>query len=80
MTEQIFTEEQRKLIREARGEAFDYLQEIQAANENLKDIVSALADKTNIKKAKIMKYYKQSFADKLKDLSEDVAFFEFVEE
>ena len=80
MSDLIYTEAQRATIAASRSEAFELLQEIQAANENLKDIVEAVAESTGIKKAKIMKYYKQKFDDKLKALSEDVALFEFLDE
>ena len=80
MSDQIYTEAQRKTIAASRPEAFDYLQEIQAANENLKDVVSALAEKTGLDKTQISGYYKASFKQVIKKASANAALFEFLDE
>ena len=80
MSDQIYTEAQRKTIAASRSEAFELLQEIQAANENLKDIVKAVADATGIKAEEIKAYYKQKFDDKIKNTSARAALFEFLDE
>ena len=76
----VITEEQRKKINAYYGEARGLLAEIQAAQENLKDILSTVEESTNVKKALVSKYYKGRFKDELNKVSELAAVFEFLEE
>lgn len=76
----IITEEQRKKINAYYSEARELLSEIEAAQENLKDILSSVEESTGLKKAIVSKYYKSRYKDEVSKTLELAAVFEFLDE
>ena len=80
MEEIILTSEQRKLLKEYRKEAFSYLQEIQAAKENLKDVVTAAADGTGLEKKVVSKFYNAAFKQDIEAIVAEAEMLQFLSE
>lgn len=80
MADIILTEEQRKLLKEYKKEAFGYLNEIQAAKENLKDVVTNAADGSGLDKRIVSKFFNTAFKDSLSELVEEAEILQFLSE
>lgn len=80
MADIILTEEQRKLLKEYKKEAFGYLNEIQAANENLKDVVKNASEGSGLDKKIVSKFFKASFKNSVDDLVEEAEVLQFLSE
>lgn len=80
MNEIVLTQTQRDLLKKYRQEAFGYLSEIQAANENLKDVIDAAADGTGIEKKIVSKLFKALFKQTIADIAEEAELLQFLAE
>lgn len=58
------------LLRGYLSEAFEHLAQIEEGKQGFKDVVEAVADATNLKPAKVSKYFKQRFEAKTKQTKE----------
>lgn len=80
MTDVVLTQYQRDLLKKYRAEAFGYLTEIQAANENLKDVIEAAADGTGLEKKIISKFFKALFKQSIQDIADEAEILQFLAE
>ena len=71
---------QREILKEYKKEAFDLLQEIQAAKENLKDVVEAAANGSGLEKGRVSKFFTLAFNDKIDDVIEEAEILQFLRE
>ena len=65
------TPEQKAIIQGYKGEAFEFLSQVEEAATQFKDIVTAASETTNLKKGIISKYFKTAFKDDIKKLTEE---------
>lgn len=68
-----------KLFQGYNSEALEYLREAAEQMENFKDVVETVAETTGLKKAKVSKFFKDRYAQKIKEGSETAALFETLE-
>ena len=76
----VLTQSQRELLKKYRAEAFNYLTEIQGANENLKDVIEAAADGTGLEKKIIGKFFKALFKQSIQDIADEAEILQFLAE
>lgn len=69
-----------KLFKGYNEEALNLLNEAEGIMQNFKDVVETVAETTGLKKATVSKFFKQRYADKIKEGSETAALFEQLEE
>lgn len=69
-----------KLFKGYNEEALNYLNEAEGIMQNFKDVVETVAETTGLKKATVSKFFKQKYADKLKEGSETAELFEQLQE
>ena len=74
------TEEQRQTLKEGYSVVREYFQEIEAAKENIKDAVEALAEKTGLEKAQINKFFTVTYKGTPTKLEEEVELIKFLSE
>lgn len=74
----ILTQQQRDKLKAYRTSAFEHLNEIVAAKENLKDIYEAAAEATGLEKKVVSKLYNTLFKDSLADMEEEVETLRFL--
>ena len=72
------SDSQKQLILGYKGEAMEFLSEVEAANTSYKEIVTAAAETTKLPKGIISKYFKACFNDKTKQISEEADIIEFL--
>jgi len=70
--------EQKTLIQGYKTEAFEFLSEVESASTSFKDIVAAASETTKLPKGIISKYFKTTFKDDVKKLTEEVDIINFL--
>ena len=68
-----------KLFQGYNSEALALLSEADGIMQNFKDVVETVAETTGLKKAKVSKFFKDRYAQKIKEGSETAALFETLE-
>lgn len=63
--------EQKTLIQGYKGEAFEFLSQVEEHSAQFKDIVAAASETTKLPKGIISKYFKTAFKDDVKKLTEE---------
>lgn len=74
------TPKQKEQILGYKGEAFEFLGQVEEAATQFKDIVAAASETTGLKKGIISKYFKISYKDDVKKLTEEADVIGFLNE